>query len=91
MVSIIIYYFTHNLYHTLFGSHLSYATSVWGGVSEAKINHLFIAQKHCIRILFGDKEKYLEKHRTAAGTRHSDLQILGSDSLRGGGPMGIFL
>ena len=27
-----------NLYHTLFESHLSYAISVWGGVSEAKIN-----------------------------------------------------
>ena len=49
-----------NLYHTLFKSHLSYAISVWGGVSETKINPLFIAQKHCIRILFGDKEKYLE-------------------------------
>ena len=68
-----------NLYHTLFESHLSYAISVWGGVSEAKINPLFIAQKHCIRILFGDKEKYLEKHRTAARTRPRDLQILGPD------------
>ena len=38
-----------NLNHTLFESHLSYAISVWGGVSEAKINPLFIAQKHCIR------------------------------------------
>ena len=37
-----------NLYHTLFESHLSYAISVWGGVLEAKINPLFIAQKHCI-------------------------------------------
>ena len=68
-----------NLYHTLFESHLSYAISVWGGVSKAKINPLFIAQKHCIRILFGDKEKYLEKHRTAARTRPRDLQILGPD------------
>ena len=65
--------------HTLFESHLSYAISVWGGVSETKINPLFIAQKHRIRILFGDKEKYLEKHRTAARTRPRDLQILGSD------------
>ena len=43
-----------------------------GGVSEAKINPLFIAQKHCIRVLFGDKEKYLEKHRTAARSRPRD-------------------
>ena len=65
--------------HYLFDSHLSYAISVWGGVSEAKINPLFIAQKHCIRILFGNKEKYLEKHRTAARTRPCDLQLLGPD------------
>ena len=38
-----------NLYHTLFESHLSYAITVWGGVSEVKINPLFIAQKNCIR------------------------------------------
>ena len=68
-----------NLYHTLFKSHLSYAISVWGGVSEAKMNPLVIAQKHCIRILFGDKEKYLEKRRTAARTRPRDLQMLGLD------------
>ena len=43
------------------------------------MNPLFIAQKHCIRILFGDKEKYLEKHRTAARTRPRDLQMLGPD------------
>ena len=50
-----------------------------GGVSEAKINPLFISQKHCIRILFVDKEKYIEKHRTAARTRPRDLQMLGPD------------
>ena len=44
-----------------------------GGVSEAKINPLSISQKHCIRILFGDKEKYLEKHRTAARLQELDL------------------
>ena len=58
---------------------MPYLYSVWGGVSKAKINPLFIAQKHCIRILFGYKEKYLEKHRTAARTRLHDLQMLGPD------------
>ena len=43
------------------------------------MNPLFIAQKNYIRILFGDKEKYLEKHRAAARTRPSDVQILRSD------------
>ena len=68
-----------SLYHTLFESHLSYGITVWGGVSHTKLNLLFLAQKHCIRILFGDKEAYLEKHRTAARTRSKELQKLGPD------------
>ena len=74
----------NNLYHTLFESHLSYAISVWGGVSETKINPLFIAQKHCIRILFGDKEKYLKsiEQLQELDLVSRDLEILGSDSFK---------
>ena len=68
-----------NLYHTLFESHLSYGITVWGGVSQRKLNSVFIAQKYCIRIMFGDKEAYLEKHRTSARTRPQHLQKLGPD------------
>ena len=68
-----------SLYHTLFESHLSYGITVWGGVSFSKLNLLFIAQKYCMRIMFGDREAYLEKHRTAARTRPIDLQKLGPD------------
>ena len=42
------------LYHTLFESHLSYAISVWGGESLNQIKPLFLTQKKCIRIMFGD-------------------------------------
>ena len=49
------------------------------GVTESKINLLFVAQERCIRILFGDKEANLQNHRTAARTRHHDLQKLGPD------------
>ena len=45
-----------NLYHTLFESHLSYAISVWGGVSEAKINPLFIAQNTACQYFLGIKK-----------------------------------
>ena len=48
-----------SLYHTLFESHFSFGMTVWGGVSNSKIKPVFIAQKckHCLRIIFGDKEK----------------------------------
>ena len=32
-------------------SHLTYGISVWGGVSDSKLNKIFIVQKHCIRVL----------------------------------------
>ena len=76
-----------NLYHTLFESHLSYGITVWGGISISKLKSVFTAQKHCIRIMFGDNEAYLEKHRTAARTRdiretnrRSELNILFDNS-----------
>ena len=68
-----------SLYHTLFESHLCYGITVWGGVSAVKLKPLFTAQKHCIRILFGDKELYLEKFRTTARARPYKLQKLGHE------------
>lgn len=57
------------LYHTLVESHLRYGISVWGGVSNNVLSPLFILQKQCIRILFGDREKYLDQFNTAARVR----------------------
>ena len=68
-----------SLYHTLFESHLSYGITVWGGVSENKLSPLFTAQKHCIRIMFGDKEAYLSKLETCVRARELDNQILGEE------------
>ena len=68
-----------NLYHTLFESHLSYGITVWGGISTSRIKPVFVAQKQCMRIMFGDNEAYLEKHRTAARTRPVEMQKLGSE------------
>ena len=55
-----------NIYHTLFESHMSYAISVWGGVSNNILEKLFITQKRCIRMLFGteltfDNPEYYNK------------------------------
>ena len=71
-----------DLYYTLFESHLSYCIDVWGGVSSNKINPLFVVQKQCLRILFGDKEKYLDKFETCARCRPCNEQILGEQFYR---------
>ena len=71
-----------DLYHTLFESHLTYGITVWGGISDTKMDSLFKAQKKCIRIMFGDRETYLEKFKTCARTRAVDSQKLGVDFYR---------
>ena len=68
-----------SLYHTLYESHLSYGITVWGGISIPNLRPLFIAQKYCIRILFGDKESYLDKFKTTARARPYGLQALGQE------------
>ena len=66
-----------NLYYTLFESHLSYCISVWGGAAQYRITSLWTAQKHCMRVLFGDKEAYLDKFRTCIRSRPYNFQKLG--------------
>ena len=68
-----------SLYFTLFESHLSYGITVWEGVSNNKLEPLFKFQKKCMRILFGDKEAYLNKFKTCARSRPFDNQILGQE------------
>ena len=58
-----------DLYHTLFESHLTYCISAWGGASKSITAKVWTAQKHCIRVLFGNKEKYLDKFNTCAKAR----------------------
>ena len=65
-----------DIYHALFESHLSYGISVWGGTSNNKLQPIFKVQKTCIRIIFGDKEAYLNKFRTCARTRPFQHQKL---------------
>ena len=57
------------LYCSLFESYLTYGITVWGGVCKTKMEQIFRIQKHCIRILFGDREKYTMKFQTCARTR----------------------
>ncbi len=66
------------LYFTLFESHLSYCISAWGGASQQCLTSVFIAQKHCLRVLFGDREAYFEKFRTTARARPMGKQALDS-------------
>ena len=47
-------------------------------IKDKPDDKLFIAQKHCIRILFGDLDVYLEKQSTCAYARPLYQQILGA-------------
>ena len=67
------------LYHTLFESHLTYGITVWGGGAHSKLEPLLNMQKKCLRILFGDKEAYLDKFKTSARCRPYGNQILGQE------------
>ena len=71
-------YLLRELYYTLFESHLSYCISVWGDAAMCRLQPLWIAQKHCIRVLFGDREKFLNKFKTCARTRPIHEQNLDS-------------
>lgn len=65
-----------DVYHALFESYLAYGISVWGGTSNNKLQPLFQAQKKCVRIMFGDREAFLNKFRTCARTRPPEHQKL---------------
>jgi hypothetical protein len=67
------------IYHSLFESHLGFAISVWGGVSRSQLLPLFITQKKCIRMIFGDNESYQNKFMTCARARPLKSQHLGAD------------
>ena len=71
-----------DIYYTLFESHLVYGITVWGGVKNKKLETLFKMQKKCIRILFGDKEAYLNKFKTCARTREFNQQHLDANFYR---------
>ena len=65
-----------NLYHTLFESYLSYGVSVWGGAKPSKLKPVFKAQKKAIRVIFGDREKYIDKFKTCVRARPFSEQKL---------------
>ena len=44
-----------------------------------RIARLWISQKHCVRVLFGDKEAFLDKFRTAVRARPYKNQLLGEE------------
>ena len=58
-----------SLYYSLFESHLSYCISVFGKAPKYMLEKLFLTQKKCVRVLFGDYEAYVNKFKTCARTR----------------------
>ena len=72
--------FYKQIYHTLFESHLTFAISVWGGVSHKTIEPLFITQKKCIRMLFGNSEAFKDKFKTCARSRPIQCTVVSKNS-----------
>jgi len=68
-----------SLYFSLFESHLKYCLTVYGAARKCHTEKLFRIQKHCVRILFGNREEYLDKFKTCARVREFDHQILGQE------------
>ena len=58
-----------NLYYTLFESYITYGITVWGSIPNQILNKLFNAQKKIMIVLFGDREKFLDKFRTCIRAR----------------------
>ena len=58
-----------NLYYTLFESYITYGITVWGSIPNRKFNKLFNAQEKILRVLFGGREKLLDKLRTCIRAR----------------------
>lgn len=55
-----------SLYFAFFKSHLQYFNiSVFGNANKSYCKRLFIAQKNCLKIVFGDLEAYLDKFNIA--------------------------
>ena len=73
-----------SLYHTLFESHITYGITVWGGVTNTKQQTFTFIQtpEKCLKILFGDKEAYLDKFKTSARVRLFEEQKLGVKILK---------
>ena len=65
-----------NLYYTLFESYITYGITVLGSISNQKFNKLFNARKKILRVLFGDREKFLDKFRTCIRARPYQEQNL---------------
>ena len=59
------------IYNALFLYHLTYCITVWGGVSQYRLNNYFSIQKRCMRLLFGTQITYdhPEFYETCARTR----------------------
>ena len=68
-----------SLYYALFESHMNYCLTVYGAANKNHTEKLFRVQKHCMRVLFGNREEYLDKFNTCARGREFGRQNLGPE------------
>ena len=58
-----------NLCYTLFESYITCGITVWVSMPDNQLNKLFNAQINVMRVLFGDREKFVDKFTTRNRTR----------------------
>ena len=57
----------------------SFQSGDWGGIPNNQLKQIYITQKKCIKIFFGDYENYVDKFKTCARARPMNSQHLGSE------------
>ena len=66
-----------SLYFALFESHMRYCITVFGCTdNNTLLEKIFRAQKHCIRILFGDFEVYMENAKIRKNARENEQKLV---------------
>ena len=67
------------LYYTLFESYLAYGVTFWGKASNLNLDYYLKHRKKAIRVVFGNKEQFLDKFRTCAKARPYPDQKFGQE------------
>ena len=65
-----------SLYYALIEIHMSYCITVFGHVCKTQTDKLFTVRKMCLRILFVNKEEYLNEFKTCVRARSIGSQKL---------------
>ena len=58
---------------------MNYCLTIYGAAGKNHTEKVFRIQKHCLRILFGNRDEYLDKFNTCARAREFGKQVHGAE------------